>query len=88
MANERLADMGQSPEDRAEIEGLMAHIRRLERLAVRLNGQVRDAEAKQARRIARLEAENTELKATLAAIEQSTSWRVTAPLRWLRQRIG
>lgn len=88
MANERLADMGQSPEDRAEIEGLMAHIRRLERLAVRLNGQVRDAEAKQARRIARLEAENAELKATLAAIEQSTSWRVTAPLRWLRQRIG
>jgi len=72
----------------AEIAQLRDHIRRLESLAVRLSDAIRDNEARHTRRIARLEAENAALRDSLSAIGASTSWRLTAPLRWLRQQIG
>lgn len=80
---------------------LRAHMRRLEALALRLHDEAREAEAGFARRraaldtwvtetegrMAGIEAENTNLRNTIAELHSSTSWRLTAPLRWLRLRL-
>lgn len=93
------ANHGSGATDRAR---MLAHIRHLEALVIRLHDEAREAELTQAHRQAKLEswvagtearmagieAENAHLRDRIAELHASTSWRVTAPLRWLRQRLG
>lgn len=87
--------------EKDEVARLKAHVRRLEMLAVqshdtaietraqaalkldRLNQWIAEMEV----RIAEVEAENTRLKDEIHELISSTSWRATAPLRWVRQRL-
>lgn len=80
---------------------LRARIGRLESLALRLHDAAREAETGAAlrcaalekwvaateARMAEIETENARLREMIAELHASTSWRVTAPIRWLRQRL-
>jgi hypothetical protein len=87
--------------DSREIACLRAQIGRLETLALRLHDEAKEAEVSHALRRAALEswvaetearlsgveAENARLRHEIAELHASTSWRLTAPLRWLRLRM-
>lgn len=84
-----------------EEEQLRAHIRRLERLLIQCHDVASEAEIKIAHQQdaleqwisdmetenLRLRTENDALRTEIGALLVSTSWRVTAPLRWLRTRV-
>ena len=55
-----------------------------DRRVARLDEMRRGAEA----RAAEMEADVARLRAELDAVYRSSSWRITAPLRWLRQLFG
>lgn len=92
---------GNTPGPECDAARLRAQIGRLESLALRLHDAAREAETGAARRCAALEkwvaatearmaeteTENARLREMIAELHASTSWRVTAPIRWLRHRL-